>query len=220
MIAPTSVRPMRDLVGDHLARGAQAAEQAELVVARPAGERRADDARAGEREEVEEPDVEVDDLQLDARDPGRCRRAAPAQELRGSRCRLDERDRPSSRRVARRSRACRRTGRVPSTTSAGKNEMIGARLCRNLSAFGGMKSSLKIVFRPSAAGWSRPSEAQADARLVRICRTRVDRRRATTTSASSAAPPPYVDVANCRRAPSRSEQARDEQTPTCATSPP
>ncbi len=44
------------------------------------------------------------------------------------------------------------------TTKAGKNEMNGARLCRNLSAFGGMKSSLKIVFKPSAAGCSKPAK--------------------------------------------------------------
>ncbi len=64
MKSPTSAEAHRDLVADHLARGAQAAEQRELVVARPAGERGADDAGARHREDVEDADVEVRDLEV------------------------------------------------------------------------------------------------------------------------------------------------------------
>ena len=39
-------------------------------------------------------------------------------------------------------------GTTAITTSAGKNEMIGARLWRSRSAFGGMKSSFQMVFKP------------------------------------------------------------------------
>ena len=48
----------RDLVADHLARGAERAHERELVVARPARDRGADDALPRHREDVEDADVE------------------------------------------------------------------------------------------------------------------------------------------------------------------
>ena len=49
----------RDLVGDDLGRGAEAAQQRVLVEARPAGHEQADDGHAADREQVEQADVEV-----------------------------------------------------------------------------------------------------------------------------------------------------------------
>ena len=51
--------PHRDLVGDHLGAGAEAAQERVLVVGRPTGERDAVDPERGEREHEEEADREV-----------------------------------------------------------------------------------------------------------------------------------------------------------------
>ena len=53
----------RELVADHLRGGAEGAEQGELVVRRPAGERDAVDADGGDAEDDEQADVEVGDLE-------------------------------------------------------------------------------------------------------------------------------------------------------------
>ncbi len=91
--APTSVRPSVTLVADHLARGAESAQEPELVVARPAGEGSANDARPRHGEEEQDADVERDDLERN-RDRARYRRRGarrPANRLgreaaRGTRC--------------------------------------------------------------------------------------------------------------------------------------
>ena len=57
--------PVRELVADHLRRGAQPAEQRILAVRAPAGEDDAVDAHRGDGEEHEDADVDVGRLQLD-----------------------------------------------------------------------------------------------------------------------------------------------------------
>ena len=48
-------------------------------------------------------------------------------------------------------------GMTAKVANAGMVAMIGAAAWRNLSAFGGTKSSLRIIFAASAAGWMRPN---------------------------------------------------------------
>ena len=52
------------LVADHLRGGAERAEQRELVVRRPAGERDAVDADGGDAEDDQQADVDVGDLNM------------------------------------------------------------------------------------------------------------------------------------------------------------
>ena len=56
----------RELVGDHLGRGADASDEGELRVGGPSGQRDAVDAEGGNRENVEDADVQVGDRHLDA----------------------------------------------------------------------------------------------------------------------------------------------------------
>ena len=56
-------------IRDQLRRGAQAAEERQLVVRGPAGERRAEDRHRGQRKDVKDAPVDAGDLQLHARAP-------------------------------------------------------------------------------------------------------------------------------------------------------
>ena len=73
----TALRPMRELVADHLRGAADAAEERILRIRRPAGEHDAVNADAGDREDEEQADVHIGDDHL-ARRRARCRTGSTA----------------------------------------------------------------------------------------------------------------------------------------------
>ena len=89
--------------------------------------------------------------------------------------------------------------------------MNGARLCRNLSAFGGMKSSLKMVFKPSAAGCSKPARRKPTRGSSRMLIRRVQPRRTATERIEQARARAVADGAHLRRR-TRSRSARGPRT--------
>ena len=147
----------RDLVADHLARGAHAAEQRVLVVAtssrrwpRPPRPCRAM-ANTYSMPTLSDGDLQRDDR----RHSNGCAGRAPSR---------------SVVEVA----ACRRTGSPRTTLMAGTSAMIGASACSSLSAFGGMKSSFHMNFNASASGCSKPSSAMFLPPILMPARMRTD----------------------------------------------
>jgi len=125
---------------------ASAPHQAEFVVARPAGNRGADDPLPRHGEDVENTHAHRGGHQLDREVTG----------LRIRRARAPARDGPALpgecwaiRAGSDAGRSCRRTGIAPRSANTVPMASIGAMMKRSRSAFGGMKSSLVKNLMPS-----------------------------------------------------------------------
>ena len=95
--------------------------------------------------------------------------------------------------------------------------MIGARLNRSLSAFGGMKSSLKSSLQAVGGRVQQAGEAEADALPLRMRERGVARRTRSDANEHRAAPTRGADG---RRVGAAASAMRHEEPATCATRPP